>query len=964
MIAAFGATTVAWGQLLAPIDRKQQQPRTTPGFSWPCQSGDYGFGAPLATPSLDGGFGSTSSRFGASASSVIELALPSTPTSSSSPLPSPVALDDPPAPSLVPPAEPAPPSEASPSIYGGDPECNEDGYQLVFGDGQYRLGERIAGGNHGTIYKCTKIATGEEFAAKIDESDYRANEHDVYEKLAGGPGISKVEWAGAIRFFYIKWSDEDSKFKRRASLFHEHADVLVMELLGDTLKVALTTCGGKVGLRTGIWLALQMSRNLCFDTFKLDSFILTPDRSSIRLVDFGRTKAIGSPSCYLCIDTPSPTSYQTCDDFRAVAYYVYYLIKGRHIDIRKLLKLSTREEVDLTELSQVANLHYSDEDEEEDDEQLLPTLARLFEYSALVHQPHAARPPYEETLALLRRAIMEVDRERVGLWEEEKELSQAEGGSEFLEKCATASNVVELALPSLPPQASSPLLPLGVALNDPLTPVVVPRAQPSPAPEGIHKHQAPQEPPLWKGSGFQVVFGAGDNQYCLEEPIGWGNHETELEVDALNGKVGLRTGIWLALQMFETFQYLHSSGLSFTCFKLDSFILTSDRSSIRLVDFGRTRLADNTESWMCFGYPPLSKQTSTYLGAITGTMATFGATIVAWGQLLAPVDSKQQQRQTPAFSWPCESADYGFGASLATPSLDGGFGSTISSASSVIELAIPSTPTSTSPPLPSPVALDDPPAPSLVPPPEPVPPSKEAPTTPREEPEWNDYDYQVVFGDGQYGLGERIAGGNHGQIFKCTKIATGDVFAARVDASNHRLNEHAVYKKLAGGPGIAKVEWAGTIPTKPKSYYDWEFNRLRTGSRGVTGVLVMELLGETLQDALTTCGGRFGIRTVIWLALQMHPAHSKKCDDFRAVAYYVFYLINGWHLDLSWQGLERIQRLAKLGGHHLQRFPATLADDEEMKDAEEWEGDATSSKDSLPPIPSIFEKLLPPSRRA
>jgi len=62
------------------------------------------------------------------------------------------------------------------------------------------------------------------------------------------------------------------------------------------------------------------------------------------------------------------------------------------------------------------------------------------------------------------------------------------------------------------------------------------------------------------------------------------------------------------------------------------------------------------------------------------------------------------------------------------------------------------------------------------------------------------------------------------------------------------LYESKVYK-LIQGPGIPRVKWFGTVK---------EFN-----------ILVMELLGPSLEDLFDFCSRRFTVKTVLMLADQM-----------------------------------------------------------------------------------------------
>ena len=61
--------------------------------------------------------------------------------------------------------------------------------------------------------------------------------------------------------------------------------------------------------------------------------------------------------------------------------------------------------------------------------------------------------------------------------------------------------------------------------------------------------------------------------------------------------------------------------------------------------------------------------------------------------------------------------------------------------------------------------------------------------------------------------------------------------------------EAMLYKKLQGNNGFSNVHWYGI---------DGEFN-----------VLVMDILGPSLQNLFEFCGREFGMKTILWVAIEM-----------------------------------------------------------------------------------------------
>lgn len=102
-------------------------------------------------------------------------------------------------------------------------------------------------------------------------------------------------------------------------------------------------------------------------------------------------------------------------------------------------------------------------------------------------------------------------------------------------------------------------------------------------------------------------------------------------------------------------------------------------------------------------------------------------------------------------------------------------------------------------------------------------------------------------------LGPKLGAGSFGEIFLGKHRTTGKEVAVKLEArdSTHPqlLQEARLYKLLAGSPGLPNVHWYGAEET---------YN-----------VMVMDLLGPSLELLLPLCGGRFCAKTVLLLAQQM-----------------------------------------------------------------------------------------------
>lgn len=101
---------------------------------------------------------------------------------------------------------------------------------------------------------------------------------------------------------------------------------------------------------------------------------------------------------------------------------------------------------------------------------------------------------------------------------------------------------------------------------------------------------------------------------------------------------------------------------------------------------------------------------------------------------------------------------------------------------------------------------------------------------------------------------QKINGGSFGQIHLGVLIGSGLEVAVKLEKQKslapQLLNEGNVLRHLEGGPGIPKVHWFGI--------HEPEYN-----------VMVMDLLGSSLQDLFSYCKHKFSLKTVLMLADQM-----------------------------------------------------------------------------------------------
>lgn len=106
---------------------------------------------------------------------------------------------------------------------------------------------------------------------------------------------------------------------------------------------------------------------------------------------------------------------------------------------------------------------------------------------------------------------------------------------------------------------------------------------------------------------------------------------------------------------------------------------------------------------------------------------------------------------------------------------------------------------------------------------------------------------------GRYRLGKKIGSGSFGDIYIGTNIHTGADVAVKLENVKTKhpqlAYEYKLYRILSGGVGIPQVRWFG--------------------KEGDYNVLVMDLLGPSLEDLFNFCGRKFSLKTVLMVADQL-----------------------------------------------------------------------------------------------
>ncbi|KAL6840528.1 hypothetical protein ACP4OV_030338 [Aristida adscensionis] len=112
----------------------------------------------------------------------------------------------------------------------------------------------------------------------------------------------------------------------------------------------------------------------------------------------------------------------------------------------------------------------------------------------------------------------------------------------------------------------------------------------------------------------------------------------------------------------------------------------------------------------------------------------------------------------------------------------------------------------------------------------------------------------------KFRLGRKIGSGSFGEIYLGTNIQTNEEVAIKLENVKTKhpqlLYESKIYRILQGGTGIPNVRWFGV--------------------EGDYNVLVMDLLGPSLEDLFNFCSRKLSLKTVLMLADQM--CHESTLD--------------------------------------------------------------------------------------
>jgi serine/threonine protein kinase len=107
--------------------------------------------------------------------------------------------------------------------------------------------------------------------------------------------------------------------------------------------------------------------------------------------------------------------------------------------------------------------------------------------------------------------------------------------------------------------------------------------------------------------------------------------------------------------------------------------------------------------------------------------------------------------------------------------------------------------------------------------------------------------------DNRFVLGQKIGAGSFGEIYRATDLKTGELVAAKLepkDTKHPQLRyEYMVYESIKKGTGFPNVRFFGAT----EHYH----------------VMIMDLLGQSLEGLFNLCSRKFSLKTILMLAIQL-----------------------------------------------------------------------------------------------
>lgn len=205
---------------------------------------------------------------------------------------------------------------------------------------KFKLIKLLGSGSYGAVFLGKNVTTNEMVAVKLEHKATKAPQIPLEYRF--------IKMIGSVEGF-----PKIIRIDECAGTYH----AMVMELLGPSLEEVFNACDRKMGLKSVLYLTLQLitrfqtlhSKNIIYRDVKPENFLLgrpgQPKENIVHIIDYGLAKEFINPESgthiafrgqrgaigtarYMSVNTHMGREQSRRDDLEALGYVIIYLMRG------------------------------------------------------------------------------------------------------------------------------------------------------------------------------------------------------------------------------------------------------------------------------------------------------------------------------------------------------------------------------------------------------------------------------------------------------------------------------------------------------------------------------------------------------------------------------------------------------------------------------------------------------------